>query len=82
MMALGDQDGAIEMIVSNVRKGAASFQSAGSIDNLSSRYRQMAQFVRAYGLSESILDAMAPADGAADSERLGPGLSGLAMVEA
>ncbi|MEZ5326769.1 MAG: hypothetical protein R3F19_17110 [Verrucomicrobiales bacterium] len=67
--AAGDKEGGIAIAVAGVTEAASAFAQSGSQDNINYNYRQMADFVAAYGLSGVVLEKMKPKDGASSQER-------------
>lgn len=55
--AAGDRDGGLQMAVEGVKQGVQAFSQYGSLNNVSYRYRQMINFVAAFGLADHVLEA-------------------------
>ncbi|MGK0188092.1 MAG: tetratricopeptide (TPR) repeat protein [Verrucomicrobiales bacterium] len=68
--AAGDRDGGLEMAVEGVKQAVTSFSQSGSLDNMSYRYRQMVQFVAAYGLTGPVLAAVDPGNDSAVADQV------------
>ena len=63
LLAVGDREEALNLAVDGVRLAVASFAQSGSLDSISYTYRQMVQFVAAYGLSDAVLERMNVVEG-------------------